>query len=241
VTLRAAIRLRLGDFELDVDVAAAPGEVTAVLGPNGAGKTTLLRCIAGGHAIDAGRIELGEEVLDALPDRFVAPESRRLGIVHQRLLLFPHLTALENVAFGVRSRGIKRVQAHAQATGLLERVGLAAHADQKPATLSGGQAQRVALVRALATDPAALLLDEPFAALDATVRPEMRRDVGAFLAEFAGPTVLVTHDLTDALTLADRLVVIEDGRVTQSGTTSEVTSHPQTQYVADLIASAGTR
>ena len=227
--------LRLGNFELAVDIAAAQGEVTAILGPNGAGKTTLLRCIAGRHAIDDGTIQLSERVLDAPPDRFVAPELRRLGIVHQQLLLFPHLTALENVAFGPRSLGEKKADAHARAADLLGRVGLSVQAGQKPATLSGGQAQRVALARALATNPAALLLDEPLAALDATTRTEVRRDLRTQLEDFAGPTILITHDPIDALALADRVVVLEDGRITQTGTIAEITSRPRTRYVADLI------
>ncbi len=237
MTLRANIRLRLDDFELDVDVAAMPGEVTAVLGPNGAGKTTLLRCITGGLAIDEGSIELGGDVFDAPPDRFVGAASRRLGIVHQQLLLFPHLTALENVAFGPRAMGAKKADAQARAAEFLARVGLSAQVGQKPATLSGGQAQRVALARALAMDPAALLLDEPLAALDATTRTEVRRDLRTLLDDFAGPTILITHDPIDALALADRVVVIEEGRVTQTGTIAEVTSRPRSRYVADLIGS----
>jgi molybdate transport system ATP-binding protein len=235
VTLRANVVVRVGDFEVTADFEAPAGAVTAVLGPNGAGKTTVLRCIAGALPIDSGAIELRDEILDAPPDRFVAPDLRRIGIVHQRLFLFPHLSARDNVAFGPRARRSTRTSARTQATDLLTRVGLADQLDQKPSTLSGGQAQRVALARALAADPAALLLDEPFAALDAASRPALRRDVRAFLADFAGPTLLVTHDPIDALALADRVVVLEHGRVTQSGAIADVTARPATRYVADLL------
>ena len=235
MTLSANVSLRLGDLDLRVDLVAPAGEVTAVLGPNGAGKTTLLRAVAGAVAVDAGEITLGGVVLDRPPDRFVPREQRRLGIVHQDHLLFPHLTALENVAFGPRAQGRPAVEARRLALDLLERLGVADHAQARPRALSGGQAQRVALARALATEPRALLLDEPLAALDVATRVEVRRDLRRHLATFAGPTVLVTHDPVDALALADHVVVLEAGRATQSGTIAEVTSRPRTRYVADLI------
>ncbi len=235
MTLHAHLGARLGDLDLTVALDAPAGAVTAVLGPNGAGKTTLLRCIAGSLAIDTGEITLGDTVLDRPPDRFVPQEDRRVGIVHQDYLLFPHLTALDNVAFGPRSRGRSRRAAREIAAGLLDRVGVAAHAHRKPGALSGGQAQRVALARALATDPAALLLDEPLAALDAGTRIEVRRDLRRFLDDFAGPTLLVTHDPVDALALADHVAILERGRVTQTGTIADVTAQPRSRYVADLI------
>ena len=235
MTIHAAFALRLGTLDLEVALHAPAGAVTAVLGPNGAGKTTLLRAVAGSLAVDAGTIALGERVLDAPPGTFVAPERRRLGIVHQDYLLFPHLTALDNVAFGPRSRGRSRAEARQQARSLLERVGVTSHADARPRALSGGQAQRVALARALATDPAALLLDEPLAALDAGTRVEVRRDLRRYLTDFAGPTLLVTHDPVDALALADHVAILEGGRITQAGTLAEVTGRPRSRYVAELI------
>ncbi len=235
MTLHAAFRLRLADLDLDVDLTAPGGAVTAVLGPNGAGKTTLLRTIAGTVAIDDGSITLGDTVLDRPPDVFVVPERRRMGIVHQDYLLFPHLSALDNVAFGPRCRRVSKSQAGAIAEELLEQVGVAAHAHSLPRALSGGQAQRVALARALATEPAALLLDEPLAALDAGTRIEVRRDLRRYLAGFAGPTILVTHDPVDALALADHVAILEAGGITQSGTIAEVTTRPKSRYVADLI------
>ena len=158
-----------------------------------------------------------------------------MGIVHQDYLLFPHLTALDNVAFGPRSGGAPARAARATAAEQLERVGVGEVADLRPRALSGGQAQRVALARALAADPTALLLDEPLAALDAATRTTLRRDLRRTLAEVPGPTVLVTHDPVDVLALADRVAIVEDGRITQEGSVAEVTSRPRTGYVADLI------
>jgi len=235
VTLQVDLRVRRGALDLAVALTVDGGTVTAVLGPNGAGKSTLLAAVTGHLAIDAGRIALGGVVLDAPPDTFVPPEGRGIGLVPQDHLLFPHLTALENVAFAPRARGVPAREARARAAALLEQVGVAALADQRPGALSGGQAQRVALARALAADPAALLLDEPLAALDARTRVDVRRDLRRHLAAFPGPTLLVTHDPVDALTLADRLVVLEAGRVTQEGTLAEVTSRPRSRHVAELV------
>jgi molybdate transport system ATP-binding protein len=206
-----------------------------VLGPNGAGKTTLLRALAGSLAVETGSIILGDTVLDEPPGVFVPQEDRNMGVVHQDYLLFPHLSALENVAFGPRTRGATAREARGLATDLLHRVGVESQSGAKPKELSGGQAQRVALARALATEPAALLLDEPLAALDAGTRVEVRRDLRRYLANFPGPTILVTHDPVDALALADRVAVLDAGRFTQTGTIAEVTTRPRSRYVADLI------
>jgi molybdate transport system ATP-binding protein len=241
MTLQAHLTVRLGELDLAVDLDAPAGAVTAVLGPNGAGKTTLLRCIAGSLAIDSGSIRLDGTTLDEPPATFVPQERRHIGIVHQDYLLFPHLTALDNVAFGPRAQGRSTRAARAIAHQWLDRVGVAGCADRRPAALSGGQAQRVALARALATEPAALLLDEPLAALDAGVRIDVRRDLGGFLSGggalpgYRGTTILVTHDPVDALALADHVAVLEHGQVSQAGTLAEVTSQPRTRYVADLI------
>lgn len=236
MTLGASLRLRLGTLELHVDLAAMPGTVVAVLGPNGAGKSTILRCLAGLVAIDAGHVRLGGRALDEPATRtFVAPEQRRVAFVHQDLLLFPHLSVLDNVAFGPRSAGASRAASRRAAARWLERVGLASYAGVKPKELSGGQAQRVALVRALVAGPDLLLLDEPLAALDVTTRASTRRDLRHHLDGYAGVTVLVTHDPLDALMLADDVVVLEAGAVTQAGTVAEVTARPRTRYVADLI------
>jgi molybdate transport system ATP-binding protein len=234
--LAAAIDVRLGDFHLDVQLDVDDGEVVALLGPNGAGKTTVLRAIAGLQPLVAGRIVLDGVVLDdATTDTFVPPEQRPIGVVFQDYLLFPRLTALDNVAFGLRARGVDKAHARARAAEWLDRFHLGDHAGAKPRTLSGGQAQRVALARALATDPRLLLLDEPLAALDAGTRLRVRTELRRHLATFAGGRLLITHDPVDALVLADRLVIVEDGRVTQCGSPADVVARPGTHYVAQLV------
>ena len=228
--LDARLVVDRGAFRLDVALTVAPGEVVALLGPNGAGKTTALRALAGLTPLAGGHLRLDGEELDRTP-----PESRPVGVVFQDYLLFPHLTALDNVAFGPRCQGATRAQARARAAGWLERMGLAEHSGVKPRRLSGGQAQRVALARALATNPRLLLLDEPLAALDARTRLDVRAQLRRHLAEFEAVAVLVTHDPLDAMVLADRLVVVEHGTVVQAGIPSEIARHPRTDYIARLV------
>ncbi len=229
MSLEVHVVVRRERFTLDAAFTVEAGEVVALLGPNGAGKTTALRALAGLTPTDGGAIRLGDDVLDG------PPEDRPVGMVFQDYLLFPHLTALENVAFGLRCRGVHRREARVKAAALLDRVGVADLAGAKPRRLSGGQAQRVALARALAVDPRLLLLDEPLAALDAQTRPAIRAELRRHLAEFAGYAVLVSHDPLDAMVLADRIVVIEDGVVVQSGTPTDVARRPRTPYVARLV------
>jgi molybdate transport system ATP-binding protein len=234
--LRFDGRYAVGTLELEVTLDVPAGTVVAVVGPNGAGKTTLLRLLAGLVGLDGGAIHFGDDTWDdPASGTFLLSEQRRTGMVFQDHLLLPHLDARANVAFGLRSRGMARAEANARADAALARVGLADHATERPRALSGGQAQRVALARALAADPAVLLLDEPLAALDARTRVEVRRDLRRQLDEFPGPAVLVTHDPVDALTLADAVVVLEQGRITQSGSIAEVTGRPRSRYVADLL------
>ncbi|MEV6103156.1 ABC transporter ATP-binding protein [Streptomyces sp. NPDC051940] len=228
--LDARLVVDRGSFRLDVALTAAPGDVVALLGPNGAGKTTALRALAGLTPLTAGHLTLDGTSLDR-----TAPESRPVGVVFQDYLLFPHLTALDNVAFGPRCHGATKAEARAQAAAWLDRMGLAGHAAVKPRRLSGGQAQRVALARALATHPRLLLLDEPLAALDARTRLEVRAQLRRHLEAFEAVAVLVTHDPLDAMVLADRLVVIEDGRIVQQGTPSDIARHPRTDYIAHLV------
>jgi molybdate transport system ATP-binding protein len=236
MSLEAEVRTRLGAFDLDMQLTAGEGEVVALLGPNGAGKTTLLRAIAGLAPIDSGRVQLDGRVLeDTTTGRYVPTEERSIGFVFQDYLLFPHLTVIDNVAFGLRSHGVDRAEARRRAAGWLQRVGLETRAHARPSELSGGERQRVALARALAPDPHLLLLDEPLAALDATTRTEVRRDLKEHLSSFRGVRVLVTHDPLEAAILADRLVVMEAGRHVQTGTPAEVTEHPRSKYVADLV------
>jgi molybdate transport system ATP-binding protein len=236
MSLAATIDRTLGTFRLRAEIHADVGETVAVLGPNGSGKTTLFRCLAGLVPIDRGRITLHGTVLDdPAADLFVRPEQRPVAVVFQDYLLFAHLSALDNVAFGLRSRRIPKADARRRAIGWLERVGLADHAHHRPQALSGGQAQRVALARALATEPGLLLLDEPLAALDVSTRRTVRRELRRHLQTFAGVRLLVTHDPLDAYALADRLVILEHGEVTQTGTIATVTAHPRSRYVADLV------
>jgi len=236
LSLDAHIKLRLGALDLDAAIAVADDETLAIVGPNGSGKTSILRALAGLVPLSGGRVVLDEEVLEDPSQQIrVPPERRSVGVVFQEYLLFPHMTALENVAFGLRCRGMARGKARDRAREWLERLGLASHLAARPRALSGGQAQRVALARALATDPRLLLLDEPTAALDAGAKVELRREIRRHLATFSGARLLVTHDPLEAATLADRLVVLEAGRVVQVGTPAEVSERPRSQYVAELI------
>jgi molybdate transport system ATP-binding protein len=236
MTLTASIGVRRGAFTVELALEVAAGEVLAVLGPNGAGKSTVLRVLAGLLPPEAGRVRIGDDVWDDVAAAVHVPaHRRRVGMVFQDYLLFPHLSALENVAFGLRTRGIRHSDARARAAEWLERVGLADLADRRPGQLSGGQAQRTALARALVTDPALLLLDEPLAALDARTRLTVRAELRRHLAAFPGSTVLVTHDPVDAMALADRVVVVEEGHVVQSGAPADVARHPRTDYVARLV------
>ena len=236
MSLEAGLGLTLGTLVLEVELAVATGELVVLLGPNGAGKTTLLRAIAGLVPLDRGRVVLDGDVLeDTAAGTWVPTEQRPVGFVFQDYLLFPHLSALENVAFGLRARGLPKAEARRRAAGWLERVGLATHAGARPRALSGGQAQRVALARAMVGDPRLLLLDEPLAALDAATRTEVRRDLRRHLASFNGTRLLVTHDPLEAMALADRLVVLEGGHITQTGSPAEVSGRPRSRYAAELV------
>jgi molybdate transport system ATP-binding protein len=234
--LAAQVEVRLGSLHLDGTLSVARGETVAIVGPNGAGKTTLLRALAGLEPLRAGTITLDGRVLDdRASGTFVPPEERSIGVVFQDYVLFPHLDAVDNVAFGLRSRRVGRTSANRRAREWLERVGLGDHADAKPRQLSGGQAQRVALARALATDPAMLLLDEPLAALDATTRAETRHDLRRHLDDHDGVRIVVTHDVVDATALATRIVVVDGGRFVQEGTIGEIAARPRSRYVADFV------
>ena len=232
MSVDARIRTTVGSFEIDVHLTCAPGETVALLGPNGAGKSSVLRTIAGLQGLDQGRIEIAGNVVDDSAAGIHLPaERRRVGFVFQDYVLFPHMTVRQNIAFGPRSTGL-------DASGVdhwIDALGIADLADRRPSELSGGQAQRVALARALATDPQLLLMDEPLAALDAATRIEVRGRLRHHLAEFRQGTVIVTHDPLDALVLADRVVVVENGRITQDGPTAQVAAEPRTEYLAALL------
>jgi molybdate transport system ATP-binding protein len=235
VTLRARVRTRLGSLHLDCDLSVGAGVTVAVLGPNGAGKTTLLRVIAGLVPVDEGRIECDGAVFeDTATGTWLTPEARRVGFVFQDHGLFPHISVLDNVAFGLRARGVDRKSANAKAHEWLERVDLATYAASRPSVLSGGQSQRAALARVLVTEPQALLLDEPLAAVDASGRLELRRALREHLSSFTGVRLIVTHDPLEAASLAERVVVLEDGRVTQDGSFGEVSARPRSAWIARM-------
>ncbi len=217
----------------DVDLEVAGGELLALLGPSGCGKTTTLRLIAGFERPDAGSIVLaGREV--AGPATWVAPERRRTGVVFQDYALFPHLTVAENVAFGVRHR----VRRDLHVAAMLELVGLGDKARRRPHELSGGEQQRVAIARALAPDPAIVMLDEPFSNLDAALRGRVRAEVRDILAAARATAIFVTHDQEEAMSVADRVAVMRDGRVLQCSTPSDLYEHPSDRFVATFVGDA---
>jgi molybdate transport system ATP-binding protein len=233
--LDADIQLRLGKFALDAAFTAAPGEVVALLGPNGSGKSTVLKALTGLLPLAGGRVELDGTVLDDPAARTrIAPEKRPIALMFQDYLLFPHLSALENVAFGLRATGTDKDAARRKAADALAQVGLADHAGKRPGAMSGGQQQRVAMARALVTEPKLLLLDEPLAALDVSTKTSVRRLLRSTLRSSGAANILVTHDLLDAVALGDRMIVIENGAIVQEGTPAEVTGRPRSRYVADL-------
>jgi molybdate transport system ATP-binding protein len=209
--------------------SAAPGQVVALIGPNGAGKTSLLRAVAGLVPHE------GTVTVDGRSWTGLAVRERPVGMAFQGQLLFPHLTALDNVAFGPRSRGVARDQARRTAQEWLDRFAIGDLADRKPRELSGGQAQRVSIARALATHPRLLLLDEPFAGLDVGVATSLRVELAHHLASYDGVALLVTHDAIDALTLADVVWVLDEGRLAQQGPPREVAAQPLTGHVARLV------
>jgi molybdate transport system permease protein len=224
VTLEADVDVSRGPFRLRARLAAPSGSVTALLGPNGAGKSTLLRALAGLAGTRGSIVIDGVDVTDA------PPHLRRVGWVPQDGALFPHLSARDNVAFGIGGRA-----ARAEADRWLSALDVADLADRRPAQLSGGQAQKVAIARALARRPRLLLLDEPLAALDATARGDVRRSLRRHLAGFDGVTLLVTHDPLDAMSLADRVIALDAGRVVQDASPREVARAPRTPWLAGLM------
>jgi molybdate transport system ATP-binding protein len=233
MTLTLEAQLADRDFDVELDLAA--GDRLAVLGPNGAGKSTLLSILAGTLRPDHGRAELDGELLFDVAGRrgtWVPPHARRIALLAQDPLLFPNLSVLDNVAFGPRAAGVTRTLAHRTARRRLREVHAEQFVDRKPEQLSGGQAQRIAVARAVAADPRLLLLDEPLAALDVTVAPLLRRVLRDVLTDRS--VILVTHDLLDAVLLSNRVVVLDGGRVVEAGATAEVLRHPTSPFAARL-------
>ncbi len=213
-----------------LDLRLQPGELVVLLGPSGCGKTTALRILAGLEQPDAGRVVVGGADITCVP-----ANKRDMGMVFQAYSLFPHLTVLENVAFGLRLRGRPRSQRHRRAEEMLELVGLGAQRDRYATQLSGGQQQRVALARALAIEPAVLLLDEPLSALDAKVRVQLRDEIRRIQIEVGTTTLFVTHDQEEALAVADRVGVMNSGRLDQIAPPAELYESPATPFVGEFV------
>lgn len=236
--LSVGATVQRGDFELDVDITVQPGTTVALLGPNGAGKSTLFGLIAGLDDLDGVSrlsVQIGDRVLtDSESGIHAAASERSIGQVFQDHLLFAHLDVADNVAFGPRSSGHSRARSREIARHWIDRLGLTELAGRRPDELSGGQAQRVAIARTLAASPDVLLFDEPLAALDVSSRTELRRALRSHLVDFSGPRLIVTHDPTDAFVLADEIIVLENGRITQRGTPDHIRRHPTTSYVAAI-------
>jgi molybdenum ABC transporter ATP-binding protein len=234
--LRLDVRKRLRDFDLVVALEVRPGNCLALVGPTGCGKTTTLRSVVGTIRPEKGLVVAdGETWFESSRGLDLPPERRHVGYLPQEYGLFPHLTVAANVAYGARARGASRREARTVAEHMLDRLGIGDLAPQHPARLSGGQRQRVALARALASRPRVLLLDEPLAALDTQTRAKVRVFLAGLIADLGLPTIAVTHDPVDALTLGTRIAVMREGRIVQEGTREEVMEAPRDEFVADFL------
>lgn len=234
--LHVKAALSLGAFRLDVTFDVGEGETVVLVGPNGAGKSSCIGIVTGLFRPDSGTIAMsGETWFDAGAGIDLPPRDRRVGLVHQDYALFPHLTVAGNIAYGPRARGADREGALRSARQWLERLGIESLSERRVSEISGGQRQRVALARALASGARVLLLDEPFGSLDVSARAQIRGELRDFLRAVRLPALVVTQDAADALALADRIAVLENGILTQTGTRGELLSRPGTRFVADLF------
>lgn len=241
-SLEVDATLARGEFRAEVSLKVGPGGALALLGPNGAGKSTVMRAVAGLDPILAGRIRIGgTTVADAGTGVSVPARERGVGYVFQDYRLFPHLNVLDNVAFGLRAGGESRSRSRELAAGTLERAGMSSFTTALPADLSGGEAQRVAVARALAPAPRLLLLDEPLAALDIENRATMREHLKRMIATSEASVLLVTHDPGDALAVSEEVAIIENGRIVQRGSGNELSAAPASAWVARLVGRAGLR
>lgn len=246
--LHARVYARRGPCELDLTIDIAAGETLVLVGPNGAGKSTLIDVLTGLAELTAGRVEIGGVIVDERDDtnrskgktrRSVPPQERGVALMPQGLALFPHMSALENIAYGLLARGVAKHEAHARARSWLSRLDIAECAEHSPAHLSGGQAQRVALARAVITEPALLLLDEPLSALDVSSRRSARTELQTTLRSLPGAKLVITHDARDLAVLADRVAVLEDGRITCEGTRTERLAEPSSSYLTAMLREQG--
>jgi molybdate transport system ATP-binding protein len=238
--LRVQVKARVGRMLLEVELDGGAGTLV-LIGPNGAGKSSLLSLILGVLPVETGRISVGNALLlDTSTNAEVPIEQRRLGYVPQDYALFPHLSVRQNVEFALASSNPSkgRREREIRVGELLEELGLEPYSDRGTASLSGGEKQRVALARALSVEPRALLLDEPLAALDVHARGEVRSFLAAYLDRLGLPTIVVTHDAADAKALGQRIIVLEGGKVSQSGTWEELSARPRSQFVAEFVTSA---
>ena len=228
-----SIKRRYNDFFLNISFSVGDGEIVSLLGSSGSGKTTSLRIIAGFEQAQEGHILIDRTKIDHLP-----PQKRNIGFVFQDYTLFPHLNVLENTAYGLRAQGIPVSQRKDRARQLLELTGLSGYEHRSPETLSGGEKQRVALARALAPKPAALLLDEPFSAVDSERREELRRYIRHIRDAVGIPIIFVTHNQSEALSMSDRIVLLKDGQIVEQGRPEQLYSTPQTSYAARFLGRA---
>ena len=219
----------------DLSFSVGKGELLTLLGPSGGGKTTILRCMAGLQEIDRGTIKIHDELVSS-PEVLVPPEKRGVGIVFQNLALFPHLTVGQNVSFGINSYDLELYPE--KVDDLLELVDLSHKKDCYPNELSGGQKQRIALARSLAPNPSILLLDEPFSSIDAGLRIEMREELRTILKTTGTTTIFVTHDQEEALSISDRVLILKNGRIEQSGAPQELFNYPRSRFVASFLGHA---
>lgn len=234
--LDTELLVRYPNWELDISLRMQPGETWGLLGPNGAGKSTVVSALSGLNEPDHGFIRLGEETwFDGASAIWYPPEQRSVGVMFQDGLLFPHLNIAQNLGYGLRSRGISRSDVARQVSRWLEKLEVSYVSHHRPHQVSGGQAQRVALGRALIGEPDLLLLDEPLSALDMAARPQFRRLLSEHLAEFPGPRLLITHDPAEAFLLSHQLAILEEGRITQTGTPQQIRLNPCTEYAANLV------
>jgi len=238
MSLQARLQARRGPSSLDLELRIAGGETLVLVGPNGSGKSTLVDALAGLLPITSGRVEIAGTLVEGEGVRLPPPE-RGVALMPQGLALFPHMSAVDNVAYGLRARGHGEAEARAKALEWLARLEIAEVAERSPSRLSGGQAQRVALARAVITEPSLLLLDEPLSALDVSSRRSARRLLHRTLRSLPGAKLVITHDARDLAALGDRVAVLEGGRIVREGSRAECLADPGTGYLLAMLCEQG--